>query len=272
MYEFNYHRPTSIEDASKLLAENGEASLVAGGMTLLPTMKLRLAQPSDLVDLSGIDGLDGINDTGDAIEIGAMTRHADVAGSDVVRNAIPALADLADGIGDAQVRNRGTIGGSLALADPAAELPAVALALAATVHLASTNGGRDVAADDFFLGAYETAREPHELVTGVSFPVAANGDRFGFHEITRRHGDYAMAGVAVASSGGSARAAFFAIGDGAMRSAEVEAALGADLAGVDAAVEALAELQISGDLNGDEATKRHLAGVALRRAVEGARA
>ncbi|RLA35301.1 MAG: carbon monoxide dehydrogenase, partial [Gammaproteobacteria bacterium] len=114
MYEFNYHRPTSLEDVSEILAANDEAKILAGGMTLLPTMKMRLAQPSDLVDLSAIDGLSDINDTGDAIEIGAMVRHADVAGSDIVQKAIPALAELANSIGDAQVRNRGTLGGSIA--------------------------------------------------------------------------------------------------------------------------------------------------------------
>jgi carbon-monoxide dehydrogenase medium subunit len=121
MYEFNYHRPASLDEAKQILAANAEAKIIAGGMTLLPTMKLRLAQPSDLVDLSAIDGLDAISDAGSAIDIGAMARHADVAHSEVVRSAIPALADLADAIGDAQVRNRGTLGGSIANSDPAAE-------------------------------------------------------------------------------------------------------------------------------------------------------
>jgi carbon-monoxide dehydrogenase medium subunit len=126
MYEFNYHRPASLDEAKQILAANAEAKIIAGGMTLLPTMKLRLAQPSDLVDLSAIDGLDAISDAGSAIDIGAMARHADVAHSEVVRSAIPALADLADAIGDAQVRNRGTLGGSIANSDPAADYPAAA--------------------------------------------------------------------------------------------------------------------------------------------------
>jgi carbon-monoxide dehydrogenase medium subunit len=133
MYDFNFHRPTSIDEVKQILAANADAKLLAGGMTLLPTMKLRLAQPSDLVDLSGIDGLDAIRDSGSAIEVGAMARHADVASSDTVRAAIPALADLAGGVGDAQVRNRGTLGGSIANSDPAADYPAAVLALNATI-------------------------------------------------------------------------------------------------------------------------------------------
>jgi len=133
MYEFNYHRPSSLDEAKKILGDNDEAKLLAGGMTLLPTMKMRLASPSDLVDLSNIDGLKEIKDTGDAIEIGAMVCHAEVAASDIVRAAIPALSDLADTVGDAQVRNRGTIGGSVANSDPAADYPAAVLGLNAVV-------------------------------------------------------------------------------------------------------------------------------------------
>ena len=138
MYQFTYHRPKSLDEVKKILSDNEEAKLLAGGMTLLPTMKMRLAQPSDLIDMSNVDGLSDIKDDGDAIEVGAMVRHADVAASDVVREAIPALAELAEHIGDAQVRNRGTIGGSVANSDPAADYPAAVLGLNAVV----TTGGR----------------------------------------------------------------------------------------------------------------------------------
>ena len=167
MYEFNYHRPATLDEASEILAANDEAKIVAGGMTLLPTMKMRLAQPSDLVDLSAIDGLSDIKDSGDAIEIGAMVRHADVAGSEVVQNAIPALAELANSIGDAQVRNRGTLGGSIANSDPASDYPAAVLGLNAVIR---TNK-REIAADDYFKGLFETALEPNELVLSVTFPI-----------------------------------------------------------------------------------------------------
>jgi carbon-monoxide dehydrogenase medium subunit len=145
MYDFQYHRPASIDEAKKILADNDEAIILAGGMTMLPTMKMRLARPTDLVDLSAIDSLRGIKKDGKAIEIGAMTPHADVAASDIVQSEIPALADLAGMIGDAQVRNRGTIGGSLSNGDPAADYAAAVLGLNAVIK----TDMREIAADDF---------------------------------------------------------------------------------------------------------------------------
>src|SRR5690349_5894684 len=168
MYNFNYQRPQSVADAAKAIAGKDEAKLLAGGMTLIPTLKQRLAKPSDLVDLGRIAELKGIKRDGNAIVIGAMTRHADVASSDVVKSAIPALAQLAGGIGDPQVRNRGTIGGSLANNDPAADYPAAVLGLNATV----VTNKRRIAADDFFKGMFETALGEDEIITAVSFPVA----------------------------------------------------------------------------------------------------
>ena len=153
MYEFNYHKPASLDEAKSLLENNEEAKIVAGGMTLLPTMKMRLAAPSDLVDLSDIGELAGISEDGGNIVIGAMTRHAEVARSEIIAARIPALAALAGTIGDAQVRNRGTIGGSLSNSDPAADYPAAVLGLNATI----TTDQRSVAADDYFTGMFETA-------------------------------------------------------------------------------------------------------------------
>lgn len=268
---FSYARPSSLDEALALMAdEDAEPMALAGGQSLMPMMNFRVARPGVLVDLNRIPGMSGIEETASTVRIGAMTRYSELAASDLVAQKLPLVAAALPHIAHAAIRNRGTIGGSLALADPAAEMPAVALALNATLHLVSKSGTRDVAADDYFQGAYETALEPGELVAAVSFPIAGQGDRFGFHEITRRHGDYAMAGAVVASAGGSVRVAFFGVGDGALRHEPAGAALGADLSGIDAAVATLSELEVAGDLNGDEATKRHLAGIALRRAVQGA--
>lgn len=270
---FSYERPETLDAALALMADEGaEPVALAGGQSLMPMMNFRVARPGVLVDLNRVPGLAGIDTTGDAVHIGAMTRYRDLMASEIVAEMLPLVKSALPHIAHAAIRNRGTLGGSLALADPAAEMPAVALALGGTLHLVSKGGRRDVAADEFFLGAYDTALEPGELIEKVSLPAAANGDRFGFHEIVRRHGDYAMAGVALAVTGGAVRIAFFGVGDGAMRAPGAEAGLGADLLGIDAAVAALGDLEVSGDLNGDEATKRHLAGVALRRAVAEARA
>jgi len=261
MYDFNYHRPSSIEDARKLLTDNPEASLIAGGMTLLPTMKLRLARPSDLIDLAGIDGLDGISDNGDAIEVGAMTRHADVAASDVIKAAIPALAELADGIGDAQVRNRGTIGGSLANSDPAADYPAAVLALNATVK----TDRREIAADDYFKGMFETALDEGEIITSVSFPKPRKAAYAKFPNPASR---YAVAGVMVAETGGGIRVAVTGAGASAFRATAFEQALAGSFA-----VGALDGLTIDGsdfnsDLHASAEYRAHLVGVMAARAVK----
>src|ERR1700719_5330564 len=165
MYEFEYHKPASLDDVARLLGDE-EAKLVAGGMTLIPTLKLRLAKPTQLIDLAAIPSLKGISEDGDAVVIGAMTRHADVNRSDVVKRAIPGLAAMGGMIGDPAVRNRGTIGGSVANNDPAADYPAAIVALNATVR---TNK-REIAADQFFTGLFETALAEGEIVTGVRFP------------------------------------------------------------------------------------------------------
>ncbi|HTO84901.1 MAG TPA: FAD binding domain-containing protein, partial [Methylomirabilota bacterium] len=166
MYNFNYVRPASLADAAKALGASADAKIVAGGQTLLPTMKQRLAQPSDLVDLGGIAELKGIKVDGNTLTIGAMTTHNDVAHSADVKKTIPALAALAEGIGDPQVRNRGTIGGSISNNDPAADYPSSLVALNATV----TTNKRKLAAEEFFKGLFETALGAGEIVTAVSFP------------------------------------------------------------------------------------------------------
>ena len=261
MYDFNYHRPSSIDEAKQILSSSEDAMLVAGGMTLLPTMKMRLARPSDLVDLSGIDGLDGISDNGDAIVIGAMTRHADVASSDVVRNAIPALADLADSIGDAQVRNRGTIGGSLANSDPAADYPAAVLGLKATIK----TDQREIAADDYFKGLFETALNEDEVLLSVSFPKP---DKAAYAKFPNPASRYAVAGVMVARTGDGVRVAVTGAGACAFRATAFEDALNGSFS-----ADALAGLSVDAeDLNSDihasAAYRAHLVGVMAARAAE----
>ena len=260
MYEFNYHRPTSLEDVSEILAANDEAKILAGGMTLLPTMKMRLAQPSDLVDLSAIDGLSDINDTGEAIEIGAMVRHADVAGSDIVQNAIPALAELANSIGDAQVRNRGTLGGSIANSDPASDYPAAVLGLDAVIK---TNK-REIAADDYFKGLFETALEANELVVSVKFPKPKKAAYAKFPNPASR---YAVVGVMVAETDSGLRVAVTGAGACAYRATEIEAALGKSFSTDALAGISMDAADLNDDLHASSEYRAHLIGVMAGRAV-----
>src|SRR6266699_6639716 len=218
MYEFNYHQPTSLDEVANLLTANAEAKIVAGGMTLVPTLKFRLAKPSDLIDLAAISSLRGITDAGDALVIGAMTRHAEVERSPVVRQAIPALAAMAGMIGDPAVRNRGTIGGSISNNDPAADYPAAVVALNAVVR---TNK-REIAADSFFTGLFETALGDGEIVTGVRFPKVQAANYQKFKNPASR---YAIVGVFVARSAGGVRVAVTGAGACVFRVPEMEAAL-----------------------------------------------
>ncbi|MEC8642378.1 MAG: xanthine dehydrogenase family protein subunit M [Pseudomonadota bacterium] len=216
MHHTTYVKAGSTDDAIARMADGGQ--LLAGGMTLIPTMKQRLASPEMVVDLAGC-GLAGIEDKGDSIRIGAMTRHADVAGSELVQGAIPALAALAGGIGDRQVRNCGTIGGSVANNDPSACYPAAVLGLGGTVH---TNR-RDIAADDFFTGMFETALDEDEMITAISFPKTGKAAYVKFPNPASR---YAMVGVFVASTGSGTRVAVTGAGsDGVFRHGEMESAL-----------------------------------------------
>ncbi|MGB2068348.1 MAG: FAD binding domain-containing protein [Candidatus Puniceispirillaceae bacterium] len=232
MYQTHYVRASGTADAVAKLDD--EAKLLAGGMTLLPTMKQRLASPETLIDLADC-GLAGIEDLGDAIKIGAMTRHVDVETSDIVAASIPALAALAAKIGDRQVRNRGTIGGSIANNDPSACYPSAALALGATVHTSS----RDIAADDFFVGMFETALEEDEIITAVSFPKPAAAAYAKFPNPASR---YAMVGVFVAR-GDSVRVAITGAGeDGVFRHEGLEAALASSFA-----PDAVESVAVSGD-------------------------
>ncbi|MDH3194841.1 MAG: FAD binding domain-containing protein, partial [Hyphomicrobiales bacterium] len=188
MYQTNYHRPSSLAEAASLFSGADDAAYLSGGHTLIPTMKQRLAAPSDLIDISGLADLKGIEAGSEAVTIGAATTHAEVAASDAVRGAIPALAALAGNIGDPHVRHRGTIGGSLANNDPAADYPAAVLALAATIH----TDKRQIAADDYFAGLFETALETGEIVTRIAFKVPAEA---GYGKFRNPASRYPMAGV-----------------------------------------------------------------------------
>ena len=194
--DFAYHRPTSLEEALGLLASNGDARPLAGGHSLLPLMKLRLVEPAALVDLGRISGLDGIAEDGDGVRIGALASHASVAASELVRSRCAVLAATAEGIGDRQVRYRGTIGGSLAHADPAADYPTVVRALGATIVATGPNGERQIAADDFFTGVFTTSLDRGELITAVQAPAIGAGWGAAYEKHRHPASGYAVAGVA----------------------------------------------------------------------------
>jgi len=263
MYSFTYHRPTSLAAAAQLAAD-GEAKLLAGGQTLIPTMKQRLASPSAIVDLSRIVELAGVSREGDAIVIGAMTRHADVATSSVVRQAIPALAALAEEIGDPQVRNQGTIGGSLANNDPAADYPAAALSLGATI----VTNKREIAAQDYFKGLFETALGAGEIIAKVRFPIPLKAAYQKFPNPASR---YAIVGVFVAKTAGGVRVAVTGAGAGGVfRAAALEGALASNFAPSAIAGAKVAAEGLSSDIHADAAYRAHLIGVLARRAVAAA--
>jgi carbon-monoxide dehydrogenase medium subunit len=264
MYAFAYHRPSTVAEAVSLLQGATDGQFLAGGHTLIPTLKQRLASPSDLIDLGAIGELKGIRQEGDALVVGATTPHAEVAESEIVRSTIPALAHLAEHIGDAQVRNRGTIGGSIANNDPASDYPAAVLGLNATVR---TNQ-REIAADDYFTGMFETALREHEIITAVRFPGPAKAGYVKFPNPASR---YAIVGVMVAQTGGQTRVAVTGAGPSVFRLPEFEQALGSNFS-----ADAIKDLSVgSADLNSDihasAEYRAHLVKVMARRAVQAAR-
>jgi carbon-monoxide dehydrogenase medium subunit len=263
MQTFNYTRPGSVADAAKALAAASDGKLVAGGQTLLPTMKQRLAAPSDLIDLGAIAELKGIKMEGNNLVIGAMTTHADVAKSSVVKGAIPALAALADLIGDPQVRNRGTIGGSISNNDPAADYPAGLVGLGATV----VTNKRKVAADDFFKGLFETALEAGEIVTAVSFPKP---DKAAYAKFPQPASRFALVGVFVSKTGGNVRVAVTGAGAKVFRQAEMEKALSANFSADAIKSAKVSASGLNSDIHGSADYRAHLVGVMARRAVAAA--
>ena len=268
--DFEYHRPVDLSAALALMG-GGEAMALAGGQSLLPMMHFRVSAPEALVDLNGLAELRGIEQRGDVLRIGAMTRSAELLSDEAVRTHAPLIAMALPHVAHDAIRNRGTIGGSLALADPAAEMPAAMLALGASVEVAGPGGPRTIPADEFFLGYYETALEPGELIVAVHVPVARPDQAFGFHELTQRHGDYALAGVCAARTGDAFRVAFFGVTDRAVRARAVEEVLSVAPDDVAGALRHLSKIDFAGDLKASAGMRRRLAGVALTRALEGMR-
>jgi len=262
MHAFEYHRPASTKEALSL-GKGEEARYLAGGQSLVQAMKLRLSSPSDLVDLNFIKELSGIKASGNGVEIGAMTRHADVASSPEVKNAIPALAALAGIIGDRQVRHMGTMGGSLANSDPAADYPAAVLALGATI----TTNKRKIEADDYFKGLYETALEPGELITSVAFPAPKRAAYMKFKNPASR---FAIVGVFVADFGGKVRVGVTGAGPCAFRQADMEKALTAKFAPESVANIKVKPDGLNNDLHASPEYRAHLITVMAKRAVEAA--
>ncbi len=261
MYDFTYHRASGVADAVGKVGGAGEGRFLAGGHTLLPTLKLRLARPSDLVDLQDIGDLRGISVSDGGVTVKAMTTHAAVAGSGDVQDAIPALAALAGEIGDPHVRARGTIGGSIANNDPAADYPAAVVGLGATVK----TDRREIAGDEFFTGMFETALEDDELVTAVSFPRA---DRAAYYKFKNPASRFAIVGVFVARTGGGVRVAVTGAGPCVFRVGEMEDALAGDFSSGAIADIAVPEDGLNSDIHAQADYRAHLVNVCARRAVD----
>jgi carbon-monoxide dehydrogenase medium subunit len=260
MYDFTYHRPPSLEAAVRLTAAIDDAKVLAGGMSLLPTLKQRLAQHSDVVDLAALAALVGIRRDGDNLVIGAMTRHADVASSSEVKAAIPALSILADGIGDPLVRNRGTIGGSIANADPAADYPASVLSLGATV----VTNRRRIAGDEFFTGLFETALEAGEIITAISFPIP---ERAGYTKFPNPASRFAIVGVFVAKTAAGVRIAVTGAGPHVFRLGDAEVRLSKSF--TPEALDGLVVSQdnLNSDIHASAEYRAHVIAVMAKRAV-----
>ena len=273
--DFSYEKPTSISDVLALLANDElDSQLLAGGQSLMPMMNFRMANPGTLVDISGVSELAGITECTNTIEIGAMVRYCELEQSNIIKTHCPLIALVLPYVAHAAIRNRGTIGGSIGLSDPAAELPAVLLALDGSIEVTSGNGVRLEPASSFFKGVYETACEPDELITKIILPKAHLKQNFGFHEVARRHGDYAMAGVCIAQDSDlSIRVAFFGVADKAIRATNVEkllsgsASFSQDL--IKDAQNATSEIEFEGDMNASPEAKQHIANVVLERALKG---
>ena len=260
MYNFEYHKPASLSEAASLLASQEDAKLLAGGQTYIPTLKQRLARPSAVVDLSGIAELRGIKEEGGGVTIGAMTPHAEVETSDVVKRVIPALAELAHMIGDPAVRNRGTLGGSISNNDPAADYPGAVVGLNATVR---TNK-REIKGDDFFLGMFETALEPDEIVTAVHFP---RPDTAKYEKFRHPASRYAMAGVFVARTGGQVRVAVTGAGPTVFRATDMEQALSQNFSPSALDNITVDSSNLNSDIHGSAEYRAHLVKVMAKRAV-----
>jgi len=274
---FEYCRPATLDETFDLLARFGDdGRILAGGQSLVPALNMRLATPRAVIDINRLPGLDAIRLAPEGLVIGALARHDAVERSPLVARRAPLIAAAMPHVGHAAIRSRGTFGGSLALADPAAELPACVVALDATIRVARRGGRRDIPAADFFRGVYTTALEPGEVITEVVVPPPGIGWRSAFDELARRHGDFALVGLAAhgrvdAGALGEIRLVFFGVGAAPVRARRAEAALAGrrpNRDGPGAAAKALdGDLAPPGDIHGSPALRRHLAGVLLTRVV-----
>jgi carbon-monoxide dehydrogenase medium subunit len=261
MYDFEYHKPSSVADAVKLLSADPDARAISGGQSLLPALKHRLNRPTSLVDLSGLSELKGVKREGDTVRVGALTKHFEVQHSPEIKSAIPALAYMASVVGDIQVRNRGTMGGSVSNNDPAADYPAAVLGLGATV----VTDKRRIAADDFFQGMFTTALEPGELLVAIEFPVP---EKAGYAKMRNPASRYVMAGVfAARTKGGEVRVVVNGAGPGVFRQADMEKALSANWS-----PDAVANIKqpsegLNSDIHGSAEYRAHLVTVMAKRAV-----
>ncbi len=261
MYNFTFHRPTTVRQAAGLLARNPEAKILAGGHSLLPVMKQRLAQPSALIDLSLVEGLDTIEQKGRSIVIGAMARHVDVAKSPIVIAAMPGLASVPGSVGDPQVRNRGTIGGSIANNDPNADYPAAVLGLGATI----ITNKRRIVADEFFTGMYSTALEDGEIIVKISFPVAKKA---AYEKFKHPASGFALVGVFVSKRGSDIRVAVTGAGsNGVFRVKSFEEALKKRFAAKSLEGMSIPATGMNADIHASPEYRAHLVGVLARRAV-----
>ncbi len=266
---FAYKKARSLEEAVTLLGDK-DARLLAGGQSLIATLNMRLSAPSLLIDINGIAGLDGISVKGGAVEIGALTRHTQAERSETVAKHAPLIAHAMPHIGHPAIRNRGTLGGSIAFADPAAELPACLLALDGEIDATGPKGKRTIKARDFFKGLFETALAPQEVLTTIRVPIANKDSRIGFAELARRHGDYAIVGLAATARADGkglteVRLAYFGVGNTPVRTKKAEEALAQG--NIDSAVAAL-DLEPNDDVQATAKVKKHLAGVLLRRVAK----
>lgn len=267
---FAYRRARTLEEAVALLGEQPDARLLAGGQSLIATLNMRLSAPAMLIDINGITGLDAISHKNGTVEIGALVRHTQAGRSGTIAHQVPLIARAMPYVGHPAIRNRGTVGGSVAFADPAAELPACLLALDGEVTAHGPNGARTIKAGDYFKGLYETALAPQEVLTGLRVPAADKDTRTGFAELARRHGDYAIVGLAASARAkgralSDVRLAFFGVGNTPVRATKSEDALAQS--DIEAAVAAL-DLEPHDDIQATGAVKKHLAGVLLRRVAK----
>jgi carbon-monoxide dehydrogenase medium subunit len=264
---FAYKKARSLEEAVAFLGEHKDARLLAGGQSLIATLNMRLSQPSMLIDINGISGLGGTAHKNSKVEIGALVRHVQAERSELIAKHAPLIARAMPHIGHPAIRNRGTLGGSIAFADPAAELPACLLALDGEIDAIGPKGKRTIRAQDFFQGLFETSLGPQEILTAIRVPAATKESRVGFAELARRHGDYAIVGLAASARGDGKKLsdvhlAYFGVGATPIRARKAEAALASG--SVDDAVAAL-DLEPQDDVQATGAVKKHLAGVLLRR-------